>query len=183
MFSNFEGLTLEGKNIYLRAIEPEDADLLYKWENNPRHWKVSNTLVPFSKFILEQYVNSAQDIFLAKQLRLVICLKDSGTAIGAIDLFDYEPFHQRGGIGIVIADISHQQKGYASDALDVFVNYCFDVLLLHQLYCNVEEGNEASLNLFLGKDFKIVGLKKDWNRARNGYNDEFLLQLLNHREY
>jgi diamine N-acetyltransferase len=176
-------LNLQGKDIFLRAIEPVDADLLYLWENNPEHWKVSNTLTPFSKALLEQYVNSAQDIFLTKQLRLIICLKSTSEAIGAIDLFDYEPFHQRAGIGIVIASPSNRQKGYASDALDVLIDYCFDVLLLHQLFCNVEQENEASLNLFMSKDFQVVGIKKDWNRSKEGFSDEFLLQLLNYRSY
>jgi diamine N-acetyltransferase len=176
-------LNLQGENIFLRALEPEDVDLLYSWENNTEHWHISNTLVPFSKALLHQYVNSAQDIFLTKQLRFIICLKSDGKAIGAIDLFDFEPFHQRAGIGIIIAEDEQKKKGYASDALDVLIDYCFDVLLLHQVYCNINQENEASVNLFLGKEFSIVGLKKDWNRSKDGYSDELLLQLLNYRSY
>ena len=51
-------MKLTGQHITLRALEPADVDLLYKWENDTSIWKVSNTLVPFSKHILEQYIRN-----------------------------------------------------------------------------------------------------------------------------
>ncbi|MDQ3191598.1 MAG: GNAT family N-acetyltransferase [Bacteroidota bacterium] len=172
---------LKGQNIFLRALEPEDSIILYDWENDPEVWKVSNTLVPFSKHLLEQYVNSAQDIYLTKQLRFMICLEKK--PIGTIDLFDFEPFHQRAGIGIIIADKSQRQKGYASEAIDLLVEYCFSHLLLHQLYCNIQLSNEASMKVFLEKSFNVIGVKKDWNRTNDGFDDEYLLQLINYNDY
>src|SRR5512145_129569 len=55
--------------ILLRAVEPYDIDVLYRWENDTEIWRVSNTITPFSKFILEKYIESAHlDIYQAKQL-------------------------------------------------------------------------------------------------------------------
>ena len=65
---------LSGKKIYLRALEPSDADTILRWENNPDNWSVSNTLVPFSRKLIEDYVRSAQDIYSVKQVRFIICL-------------------------------------------------------------------------------------------------------------
>jgi diamine N-acetyltransferase len=173
---------LQGEEIFLRAIEPSDAEILYQWENSPENWRVSNTLLPFSKHILQQYVNTAQDLFMIKQLRLLICLKDGNQPIGSVDLFDFDPFHQRAGLGILIAENQHRQQGLASQALDLIIDYCFDVLLLNQLFCNIEEGNESSMNLFQKKGFDIIGVKKKWNRTAEGFKDEYMLQLLNYRE-
>jgi diamine N-acetyltransferase len=175
-------LNLKGERVFLRAIEPEDLDTLYLWENNPENWFISNTFAPFSKHLLEQYVNSVQDLFLARQIRLMLCLNQTLSPIGSVDIFDYEPFSQRAGLGIVIAEESQRQKGLASEALDLVINYCFDVLLLHQVYCNVSAENEQSLNLFLNKGFQVVGIKKDWNRSKDGFQDEYLLQLINYRD-
>ncbi|MBA3900659.1 MAG: GNAT family N-acetyltransferase [Bacteroidetes bacterium] len=172
---------LKGDKLTLRALEPSDASILYRWENDPEVWSVSNTLVPFSKHLLEQYVNSAQDIYLIKQLRFMICIENN--PIGTIDLFDFEPFHQRAGIGIIIAEKSQRQKGYASEAVDIIVDYCFSHLLLHQLYCNIQSSNEPSMKLFLEKNFNLVGVKKDWNRTKDGFDDEYLLQLINYNDY
>lgn len=170
-----------GKKVALRAMEPTDVDLLYKWENDPSVWKISNTLIPFSKFIIEQYVMSSdQDIFAAKQLRLMIDLasKDSSSkTIGTIDLFDFEPHHRRAGVAILIQSDYHGQ-GYASEALELLIDYSFKTLNLHQLYCNITVDNESSVNLFSKYGFKIIGIKKDWILFNNQWHDEYMLQLI-----
>ena len=170
-----------GENITLRAIEPEDIDLLYQWENDMESWHLSNTLTPFSRFALEQYVMAAdQDIFTAKQLRLMIDkTKDDGKeCIGAIDLFDFDPVNKRAGIGVLIGK-KERNKGFASEALKLLVNYCFKTLELHQLFCNIETTNTASLKLFQKQGFQIAGKKRDWLRKNNQWNDEYFLQLIN----
>ncbi|MHB8259407.1 MAG: GNAT family N-acetyltransferase [Bacteroidia bacterium] len=171
-------MNLNGEHIYLRALEPTDLDILYKWENNPAIWQVSNTLAPYSKFVLEEYlVNAHQDIFSSKQIRLLICLTDS-TPIGTIELFDFDAHHSRVGIGIMI-DESAEHKGYATQALKLLCTYCFEVLLLKQIYCNISASNQKSLHLFKKLDFKEAGLKKQWNKtAQNTFEDEYILQLI-----
>ena len=168
---------IKGTNIFLRALEPSDLDLLYQWENNTDTWKVSNTLAPFSKYVLEQYIlNSHQDVYTTRQLRLMICLNE-GRCVGCIDLFDFEPSHGRAGVGVLIAE-SHRQGGLASEALELLINYCFNTLDLKQIYCNILTGNEASLKLFKKHSFEITGTKKQWVRVNGTWQDEYLLQLL-----
>ena len=75
--------------VKLRALEPEDIDLLYEWENDHSIWYVSNTLTPFSKYILKKYIeNSHLDIYQTKQLRLMIdvCREADPETVGAIDI-------------------------------------------------------------------------------------------------
>ena len=158
---------LEHKNIRLRAIEPEDLDLLYKWENDTSVWYLSNTLIPFSKFTLSQYIESArQDIYEAKQLRLIIEFKAEKRPVGAIDLFEFDPFNLRAGVGILISNKEDRKKGYASEALETLIQYCFDILLLKQLYCNITEDNTDSLQLFIKHGFVIAGEKSRGSKHR-----------------
>ena len=168
---------LKGENIQLRALEPFDLETLYLWENDTNIWKVSQTIVPFSKHVLTKYLaNAHQDIFTAKQLRLII--EKEGRSIGIIDLVDFEPTHQRAGVGVWIADESERQKGYAKEALQLLIDYAFKHLQLKQIYCNISSLNKASINLFSGLDFMLVGVKKDWNKTQKGWEDELLFQLL-----
>jgi diamine N-acetyltransferase len=172
---------LKSKNIELRALEPSDVDLLYQWENNEELWYLSNTLTPFSRFVLEQYVmDSHQDIYTAKQLRLMIDKKTDGknVTIGSIDLFDFDPVNKRAGIGIMIVE-QEQKKGYASEALELMVKYCFRTLHLHQVYCNIAKDNRASFNLFKKHGFEEVGIKKEWLLSGEAWMDEYLLQIIN----
>jgi len=171
---------LENNKIRLRALELEDLKLLYQWENNSDIWEVSHCQKPFSLFVLRQYLeNSHLDIYESKQLRLVIELKDTQEAIGLIDLFDFDPFHNRAGIGVLLHSSIHRQKGYASEALETLISYCFKTLQLHQLFCNITTSNQSSIDLFCSKNFEITGTKKQWIKVQNSWKDEYFLQLMN----
>ena len=171
---------IKGENIHLRALEPEDVDVLYKWENNREIWHVSNTQTPFSRYVLEQFlVNAHEDIYTNKQLRLIISPNENDAAVGAIDLFDFDPYHLRAGVGILIAE-EYRNKGYAFEALELLKDYAFNNLLLKQLYANVTVSAPSSLQLFEKCGFEKVGLKKSWNRiSATEFGDEWLLQLIN----
>ena len=172
-------ITLKGTNIYLRALEPEDLEFVYAIENNESVWEVSNTQTPYSRFLIKQYLENAhQDIYVAKQLRLAICLNDSQKAIGLIDLFDFDPKNSRAGLGLVIADLASRNKGIGSEALELVINYSFQQLQLHQLYANIGSDNEISLQLFTKFGFQKIGIKKDWNKVQNFFKDELLFQLI-----
>lgn len=167
---------LKGKKIYLRAVEPTDAELILNWENDPANWRVSGTQLPFSKHLIEQYVQSAQDIYSVKQTRLMICESDSDTCVGTLDFFDFEPKHQRAGVGILI-DKNYRENGYAKEALEVAENYALNGIGIRNLYCNILADNSSSIALFEGRGFESVGLKKNWFNDGNGkWIDEMLYQ-------
>lgn len=170
---------LENRNISLRAPEPEDLDLLYLWENESSVWQVSGTLTPFSRYILKQYLEHAgKDIYEVKQLRLMIQLKSNHRPVGAVDLFDFDPHHRRAGLGILIAEASDRRQGYAREALETMLAYCFEVLHLHQLYCNIAAGNSASIKLFKEAGFRESGRKKEWLYDGRTFEDEFIFQKI-----
>ena len=172
-------ILLHGEKVNLRALEPEDLDFLYTTENDTNFWQVSNTQVPFSKFVLKQYLENAhQDIYEAKQLRLIIEESKTNTAIGMIDLFDFNPQHRRAGIGILVHK-KFQNSGFASDALSIFIPYCFQILNLHQIFANIIPDNHQSIALFSGFNFKKIGEKKDWLLIDGAFKDEFIFQLIN----
>ena len=166
--------------VKLRAPEPEDLSILYKWENDPCIWQLSNTLSPFSKYTLRKYIeNSHKSIFETSQIRFMIELIENNKVIGTIDLFDFDPFHMRAGLGVLIAEIEERRKGYAEMAIRCLMNYCFDHLKLHQIYCNITEDNKASISLFTKIGFTKIGIKKDWIREKKGFKDEILYQIIN----
>jgi diamine N-acetyltransferase len=171
-------MTLKGQNIHLRALEPEDLDFLYEIENNESIWEVSNTQTPYSKWVLKQYLeNAQQDIFEAKQLRLAIVLSESNEKIGLIDLFDFDAKNSRAGIGIIISE-NFRNQGIGKETLQLIKNYAFTHLNLHQLFANITTNNEASLQLFSNFGFQKIGLKKDWNKINGTFVDEVLFQLI-----
>ena len=168
---------LLGKNINLRPLEPEDIDFLFSTENDESFWEISSTQTPYSKYILQKYIeNSHQDIYEAKQYRFVIC-DIKNIPIGMIDLFDFNPQHQRVGVGLLI-NKDYQNNGYGSEALEMILDYAFTYLNVHQIFANITSDNLTSISLFEKFNFKKVGLKKDWIYSNTTFKDEILYQLI-----
>ncbi|GHV61280.1 acetyltransferase [Bacteroidia bacterium] len=170
---------LQNDVILLRALEPEDLEYLYRWENDIELWDVSETLTPFSRFTLKEYIaNAHRDIYENKQLQLTIVRKEDMQPIGSVELFDFDPFHLRAGVGIMLHSKETRKQGYAKSAVELILYYVFDVLALHQLYCYIPSSNTASLNLFDNMGFERSGCNKQWLKRGDSWEDVFLLQLL-----
>ena len=168
-----------GENVFLRALELSDVQTLYAFENDTSIWNVSDTVMPYSTFALEQYVLSAMesDIYASKQLRLVICTCCDGKAIGLADLFDFHPKHLHAFVGMLI-DNKFRQNGYASEALQLLIDYAFSTLNLHQLACNLTPDNIGSIKLFEKHGFTLMGTKKEWLNIDGNWKDEYMYQLV-----
>lgn len=170
---------LMNERIYLRAVEPEDLDVMYEMENDPSMWDVSNFTVPYSRYVLRQYIENSQcDVFADKQLRLMIVDRIGGRTLGTIDVTDFVPLHSRGEVGIAIHKDCRRQ-GYATDALKLLCEYVFDFLSFTQLYAHVAVDNDVCAKLFMSCGFVQCGLLKNWLQVNGEYKDVLLLQRLN----
>lgn len=169
-------MALTNGYINLRALEPDDLDQVYLWENDREVWRVSNTHTPLSKFALAKYIEgSHRDIWETREMRLMI-EDENQQSLGTVELFDFDPYHGRAGVGIIVYKRSDRRKGIASGALELIMDYALTELGLTQLYANIAASNEASLQLFQKVGFELCGTKKRWLKTPAGREDEYLLQ-------
>lgn len=161
--------------VKLRAMEPEDLDLLYQIENDSSIWHVGTNNVPYSRYVLHDYIAHASgDIYTDKEVRMMID-NEQGETVGIVDLVNFSPQHQRAEIGIVIKD-GCRNLGYANAAIRKIMSYAHDVVHLHQLYAIVETTNEISLNLFESLGFSRSIFLKEWTFNGNTYVDAIVIQ-------
>lgn len=166
---------LESENIRLRALEPEDLELLYQWENDSALWIAGNTRAPYSKFQLREYIAQAKhDIYSDGALRLMMLDKNAEKTVGTVDLFDFDIHHSRVALGLYVAD-EFQGKGYASQSLKLVEDYVFNFLKIHQLYVQIAENNFASRKLF-EKDYELNGYLKNWIKIPEGFENILTFQ-------
>ena len=159
----------------IRAIEPEDLDVLYEIENDRSLWHVGTTNVPYSRYTLHDYVaTSSDDIYADRQVRLVI-EDDQHQVVGMADLVHFDPQHQRAEAGIVIMK-PHRRNGYALEALRRLADYALETLHLHQLYAVIATDNEAALQLFEKAAYERQGVLKGWLCKGHEYVDAVLMQ-------
>lgn len=154
------------ETIHFRALELSDLDLIYAIENDKSLWEVSDTRIPYSRETLKQYIASCVDIYTDKQLRLVLENNQKET-LGLFDFFDFDAFHQRAGVGIIIQQ-KFRQQGWASKALSEMKAYAKETLGLVQLHCQIPVNNHASIQLFESNGFEQTGQLKNWMKSKNG---------------
>ena len=169
-------MLLENEKIKLRAVEPEDLDVLYRWENNPNYWHAGELRVPYSKFALKQYIlSSGENIYESKQLRFMIDSKMLNETVGTIDLFDFDVFNSRVALGLLI-DEPYRGKGFAEESVMLIEKFVFDYLKINQLYAKIPEINQASGTLFVKLGYEKNCILKDWTSTETGFANVILFQ-------
>ncbi len=167
---------MKNLKVILRALEPSDIEVLYQWENDDRVWFSSSATRPLSKQTLQLYIDSVNDIYTDKQVRLIISTDEN--TVGCIDIYDFDPLNQRAGVGIMI-DKKFEGNGYALSALQELKHYAFNQLGVHQLYCYIAANNTRSISLFTKANFLETGKRKDWLRINKSWEDELTFQCFN----
>jgi diamine N-acetyltransferase len=162
-------------SVTLRAIEPEDLDMLYTVENDVSSWNTGTTNVPYSRYMLHDYIaNASNDIYVDRQVRFIVQWET--TPIGIADVVNFEPQHLRAEIGIVI-QTKYRDHGFARQALQQLISYAKNVVHLHQLYAMIAVDNSRSLSLFSSLGFISGGTLKDWLFDGSHYHDTIMMQL------
>ena len=160
----------------LRAIEPAVVDNIYRWENDTTYWDLGCSTAPYSKKQILNYIeNNSSDIYTDRELRLII--EADGTAVGIIDLINFDLFNSRAAIGILI-DKDKQGLGYGEVACNMVIDYARNFLGIHQLYVEIPTHNTKSINLFKKLGFIQTGIMKDWQKTGNTFADIAILQLI-----
>lgn len=162
-------------HVHIRALEPEDLELLYQIENDINVWQVGVTNVPYSRFILQDFITrSTGDIYTDKQVRLMV-ENEQGVTVGIVDIIDFDPRHLKAEVGIIIRP-TYRRQGYAQATLSNLKDYCKKVLRLHQLYAIIADTNNVSRHLFQSVGFEATASLKDWLYEEGKYTSATVMQ-------
>lgn len=167
---------LQSERIQLLKPELSHVDLMQQWENASANMIESQLLMPYNKFTLIDFVKHNNDLFADKQTRFIIHDKALNSAVGMIDLFNFDAINRRAEVGVLIGDDTLKNKGYATEALRLVKHYCFNQLQLNQLYALVKENNAPSLALFKKSNFQQQAVLKSWVMQQGKQIDCLVLQ-------
>lgn len=161
--------------VKLRAMEPEDLDLLYSVENDQQLWAVGVTSVPYSRYVLHDYIaNASNDIYADGQVRLMV-ESESGGVVGIADLMNFDPKNNKAELGLVIMQ-QHRHQGFATAAIHQMRRYASSILHLHQLYVIIASANTVAVDLFRKEGFCESTRLRDWLYDGKKYDDAVVLQ-------
>lgn len=163
--------------VRLRAMEPEDLDFLYAMENDKEVWNVGCTNVPYSRYVLHDYIaNASNDIYADGQVRMV--MEDwSGNKVGLVDVFNFDASNRRAEVSVVVMT-EYRGRGLARDAVRQVCHYALRTLHLHQLYAIIATDNMASQQLFSETGFTGRNVLKEWLFDGMTYKDAIVMQKI-----
>lgn len=163
--------------VRLRAMEPEDLDFLYGMENSRELWDVGNANVPYSRYVLHDYIaNTTNDIYRDGQVRMIV-ENDEGLTVGIVDVFDFNPQHRRAEVSVAV--LGHfRRRGYATAAIRSVLGYAHRTLHLHQVYAVVAVSNVPSLRLFEKCGFARRDTLADWLFDGVEYSDAMVMSKI-----
>jgi ribosomal protein S18 acetylase RimI-like enzyme len=148
---------------------------------NPYYKKPKNEKLDFlyqkGDLIIQLKNNYTADIYQSHELRLMAVLKDTGEAVGIVDLMNYSPLNNRAEFGLLIA-AEHRGKGYGERALALACNYARNHIGLRQIYAYVASDNTTCLHLLHEGGFSTIGTLHQWRRRGTHYHDVVMLQCI-----
>lgn len=168
---------LQQDAVRLRALEPEDLELVYQMENDTTMWLHGCNTVPFSRFTIRQYLaDNRNDLYQDGQLRLVI--ERDGVGVGLLDLCNLDIRNRRAEVSIALL-APHRHQGTGVIALHLLADYARSLGMLHSLYAIVAQSNQPAQHLFASAGYTQQGHLIQWLATPDQtYADAILFQQL-----
>jgi len=164
---------LEAKDIYLRPLQPEDADGPYLgWFNDPKVCEGNaHHKYPYTRQAALTYIEAAQNF--TKALILAIIEKIDHKHIGNIALQKIDQVTRSAEFAIVIGDRGFWGKGYSKQAGRILLDHAFCSLNLNRVYCGTYENNLAMQKLA-----GYLGMREEGRRRKAAYKHNHYLDII-----
>lgn len=168
--------------MYLRAFEYEDLPFINQIRNDDTFF----TLTTGNKY----YISSERDKIWIEdkifnnynQLYLIICSKVNNDRVGYLCANKIDYLNRKAEVGGIVIAKEFACRGYATDALRLFMEHLFEELGMNMIYCFVLEHQDATLKLMKKFGFNIDGFFRDYVFKQGKFHNAYIGSLLK-KEY
>ena len=150
-------VTLRGNRIELSPVQIQDAtDQYLSWLNDVEVNKFLETR--WNPQTLETVISHIKKVSSSPtEVLLKIVVAAEGTHIGNIKIGPIDVNNKSAELSYFIGDKSFWGKGYATEAINLCVDYCFETLGLHKVQAGCFEKNIGSQKALLKSGFELEG--------------------------
>ena len=165
--------------IFLRAFEPDDYKLTYKWRQDEEitkflsgnKWFVSSERE--RRWVEEKILDDRANIYLA------ICENETGLMLGYLSINNIDLRNRTAEWGgLTIGSKEHQNKGYASEAAKMMLEYIFEELGINRCYVYCLAKHPYTIKLFEKLGFTKEGELRECIFKNNEFNNLLLYSML-----
>lgn len=166
-----------GELVKLRAMGPQDAEALWRWNHDPEvmRWMDDSYAQPVEwvrTWLTDRPRNSYGDLLLG-----VEALAD-GVLIGLVALRDAEPEKGIATLDVYLGEKAYWGRGYATDTVRAVCRYGFEDMRLHKVTLTVATENRAARRAYEKVGFVEEGRLRQVFRRDGRWFDMFTMGLL-----
>ncbi|GII52134.1 N-acetyltransferase [Planotetraspora thailandica] len=167
---------LTGDRVRLRAIEPSDAEFLWRWHNDPEVMRWMDDPYPPSLARIAKDIGE-RDAGTYDNLVLMIETLAERT-IGVVALRGAQPETGAAELDIYLGERDTWGQGYATDAMRVICRYGFEKMRLHRISLTAVAENAAARHVYQKVGFVEEGRLREAFRRDGKWHDMILMGLL-----
>jgi len=173
-------MNIKGKFVTLRAIEPEDLELIRESFNDcDMEDKVVGWAFPISKYQEQKWYDNH---YADNDKKFVIETVADG-AVGIATLGDIDWKNRCATHGIKLFKKEQRSKGIGTDTVMAIMKYSFDELGLHRLNGSWFPENIPSKNMYMKLGWKVEGIKRKSIYKHGEYRDLEITGILEEEYY
>ena len=168
---------LLGERVYLRALEPSDAEPLARMDAVEEDTFMFRQRFPSSPL---EHLSRIQEDYKARPPRgiaFAVCLREDDTLLGLVGVEPIDWVNRNGETFSWLGPAGIRGHGYGTEAKHLLLEYCFDRIGLHVIGSDVAETNTRSAAALQKQGYRRAGARK-WEDVKGGrYIDQLLFDL------
>jgi diamine N-acetyltransferase len=125
--------------IQLRKSNVQDAEIILKWENDPRIWSITDQPGPFEREDIIQFLINSNQLERQGQARWII--EKDHLPMGMIDVFQYDRKNYEVGLGIILMEENDRKRGVGSKSLSLMEYLLVQQYAVKKIWVLVHEAN------------------------------------------
>jgi len=171
-----EKLPLNGPRLSLTAYSKDDLAALLPFfqDLSTLRYYLPTTVRPFNLEQLDLLLSDWND----GQSNFVFAIRHKGEICGLVNLDGLDFPNSHAEIGIAITNKLQRGQGFASEALQLLLDFAFGELNLQRIWCRIISGNDPSVRLFTRTGFVQEGVLRQHVRRSGAFRDMLVFGLL-----
>lgn len=167
----------EGKLIRLRSVEPDDAEFFFSWnQETDTQTNLAWIWFPTSLESQKKWIEKETQNMGEKDEKLLVIETLEGKPVGSINANTVKKMDGAFRYGIAIIPEA-RRKGYAREAILIFLRYFFMELRYNKVNAVVYAYNEESIALHEGLGFIQEGRLRETKFTKGEYWDEIIFGM------
>lgn len=166
-----------GEQVYLRPITVEDTDNIIKWRNSDA---VRPYFIYQKPFTREGHLNWLETMINSgKGYQFIVCQIEDDKPIGSTYFRDYDKEHNKIEYGMFLGENSVKSKGIGTEIYKLSLQFAFNVLNVHKVFCRVFADNTICLKSCEKAGLEKEAYFKDEVCINGEYKDVVMLGIIN----